>query len=529
MMNSNLEPAHLKCFAQLLRGDPLSDEVLATLPDEWQHVAYTTRSANGQGRTQAFQEALVGRPDAEAVMYAVFATDPDEHAEPSIASDLPDCPPLPDGIQLDPTLGAVAGKWVDEYVAHAMAVSPMTPAFFHVSAALWLGALVIARRLRLRMLHADIFPNLFVAWIAPTTVWAKSASLEFARAIARCGLKHLLLPQEQTPEALLSDLAGREPANHDSMSAEDLAEWQLERNFAAQRGLILDEMSGLLTGVGRDYNAGLIESFLRFYDCDPSYTRSTRSQGRVSVRNSYVSILGASTPAAMSTYLANKRLWSMGFWPRFAILSPVTDRPTWQLPRAATELSKVINPLMRLYNRLPASTWSNPSQPIDVLLDEGARNAWLAYDKAARHDLLTPDLDQQLWGSYGRLPTQVLKIAMILAAFDWNDDDTPTIGLEHLARSITIVEDWRESVHRVVAAATETGYSSLSKRILARLSRAPSKGLTLRDLCKSLKDKTPAEIQATVEQMIEFGELVNETQPPGSKGGRPAKLRVRIP
>lgn len=143
---------------------------------------------------------------------------------------------------------------------HARTVSPMTPDLFHQSAALVLASTAIARRLVLRMFYGDVFPNLFVLWLAVTTLWRKTTALDVARKIARAVFPHLLFAQETTSEALLSDMAGNEPANFGNMSMGDLELWQAERNFAAQRGLIADEMSGTLAGAGKDNNAGLADT-----------------------------------------------------------------------------------------------------------------------------------------------------------------------------------------------------------------------------------------------------------------------------
>ena len=142
------------------------------------------------------------------------------------------------------------------------------------------------------MSFGDIFPNLFVCWIAPTTLWHKTTGLNIARRIAHESFPWLLAPQDMTPEAFLSDLAGREPTNLATMSSEDQKLWQLERDFCAQRGLAMDEMSGLMASAGRDYNAGLLEAFMRFYDCEPLNERSTRGQGRVVVRDAYLTMTG---------------------------------------------------------------------------------------------------------------------------------------------------------------------------------------------------------------------------------------------
>src|SRR5207248_11701418 len=119
-------------------------------------------------------------------------------------------------------------------------------------------------------------------------------------------------------EAVVTDLARSETTHLDKRPDATRREWEAERKCAAQRGLVVDEISALLASAGRDYNGGLLEVVLRLYDCDPRFVRSTRNQGRVVVRHAYLTLLGASTPTAMAPHLNAAPLWDIGFWPRFA-------------------------------------------------------------------------------------------------------------------------------------------------------------------------------------------------------------------
>lgn len=449
--------------------------------------------------------------------------DEDDRFNPS---SLLDIPALPAEIQIDPSTWNGAGAWVDTYVNYARSISPMTPDLFHESAALFLAALVIARRLVLKMAFDDIYPNLYILWVAITTFFRKSTALNISRNISREVTPHLLAAQDTTPEAFLSDLAGKEPPFFEKLSPEEQEAWKLERDFAGQRGWILDELSGLLSSAGRDYNQGLTEALLRFYDNDPLYTRSTRGQGRVTVYDSYLSILGASTPAAMAMHLSAERLWNMGFWPRFAILTPDSERPAWREPVETARPAKITDDLKKLYNRLPRRTWPERPQPITVGFAHGVYAVWSKYNKALSYDLLTaPDVDARLHGAYGRLPTQALKIATILAAMDWKSGNAPVIEHPHMARAISIAETWRASAHRSIANAGDSETSRLQQRILAQVTKREPKGATIRDLYQNMKDKRISEIEACVFEMTRAGYL-EEKKPEMGNRGRPTSRYV---
>jgi len=323
-------------------------------------------------------------------------------------------PVLPNYVEFDPNLGLRTGIWIDQYIEYANAISPMTPKLFHESAALWLLSVAVARRVVLKMDFADVYPNLYILWVAPSTLYKKSTSLEIATGIALDVFPFLLAPNDTTPEAMISDMAGREPSLIDTMTEEEKILWEKERPFCAQRGWVQDEFSGLMATMNRDYNAGLLEAYLRFYDCKKSYTRSTKSQGRITIKNSYLSLLCASTPSALSFYFGNEKLWTNGFWPRFAILTPENETQIWIEPRNHNYPCELINQLSQIFDKLPSPKWPNSSEPLSVQLGRGVFDLWNRYNKAVSFDLLSPELDSRLYASYGRFPSHAKKISILL-------------------------------------------------------------------------------------------------------------------
>lgn len=450
---------------------------------------------------------------------------PGDEREPS-PQELSDCPPLPDNARLDPAIANGAGHWIDVYTDYADGISPMSPMAFHVSAALFLTSTAIARRLLLPMAHGDIYPNLFGVWVARTTLFRKSTSLRIADNIAWQVFPHLLSPQDTTPEAFLSDMAGREPSYFNALTDEDREEWQRGRDFAGQRGWILDEMSSLLASAGRDYNAGLTEALLRFYDCHPRFVRSTRGQGRVVIRNAYLSLLGASTPAALSPHLLSQQLWMNGWWPRFAIITPNVEQPQWRVPKERDQPPALLVGLQTLYDRLPTATWPNMPTPLTVTLGAGVHEAWQRYNKALSHDLLlnNVDLDYRLEGTYGRLPEQALKVATILAALDWPPHrNAPEIELPHFARAMVICENWRASTHRAIAMVTISEFDRLRGRILRQIARHLPEGATKRDIRNGMRDVSPGQLEETLLHMITLGDIKEASKDPHKRGPKTAR------
>jgi len=436
-------------------------------------------------------------------------------------------PDLPESARLEYDPTDDVGSIVNTYLIHALSIAPMTPVQFHESAALWLGSVAIARRLKAALPHGDVYPNLFIAWIAPSTLWHKTTALNILRKIVYRAFPFLLSAADTTIEALLSDWSGKEPENLTHLTEENQATWRASRDHSAQRGVVLDEMSGLLAGAGRDYNVGMIETFLRFFDCDERYTRSTRGQGLIFVRNAYMSFLGASTPVAMYPHMANERLWSNGFWPRFALLAPDVNHPEYEQSRETQDPSDIVDVLKALYARLPKATYPDVLEAKSIIIESEAMHAWQRYSKAVGYDLITDTLDHRLWAVYGRLPDQLIKVAIILASFDWamekRETNVPTIELGHISRAMNIVEGWRSSAHRMIEQVTMSDASRFLQRILRHVISAGTRGITLRELYKSMKDKQPYEIANALDQLVQAEEIESVDAGASKAGGRPTK------
>lgn len=441
-----------------------------------------------------------------------------------------DVPDLPHAARLTLDLERAAqevGTWLSDYMAYADAVSPMTPMIFHQSAGLWVAGLAIARRLRLNMPHSPVYPNLFILWVALTTLYAKSTGLDVAYRLARDAILYLLLANELTPEALMSELAGHEPSGLASLPEDDRNLWLAGRDFAAQRGILLDEAASLFASFRRDYNTGLAESFLRLYDCGTLYRRVTRGTGFAVVRNVYFSFIGATTPASLRRADV-AALWESGFWPRFALLTP-SEEPTWRRSEEREYPAGLADGLQRLAEvHLETPTYPDPPIAKDVILGEGVFQRWEVYDKAMRYDLLTSanKPDPRLWGVYGRLPTQALKVAMILAALDWSGNAVPVITLGHWARAQAIVEAWRASAHRLLEMLTEDGERGQENRIEELLREAGQAGATIRDLQRRTGQKRP-EVESILNALVKDN-IVEEVTYKPPRGRSTIRYRICV-
>lgn len=437
-------------------------------------------------------------------------------------------PPLPTAATAVYDHLASCAAWLDAYVAFANQAAPMSTTRFHEAAGLYAVSVAIARRIALRVGTDAIYPNLFFLFIAPSTLYLKSTSFKVLRRLFQAAdLTHLLLPQRMTPETLTQELGTTIPPTFSTWHVQLQERWVRERAFAAQRGWMLDEAARLLHSLKRDFNTGLTELILDLYECPDETSDQTISRGRTLVQQVYLSFFGATTPQGAAPHLANEELWHNGWWARFLLLTADT-LPDWAFfpPELAfpPELVHVLQRVATLFP-VPHATFVEQTTetgdqrrciqiygtqpPQSVILETGVYAAWERYTKAVRYDLLragvVPDV---LWSCYGRLGTQLIKVAMCLAVLD--TEHTPVVvELRHLARAQQLVEQWRAALHSLRTDGLTTYEAKTSDKIMALLADAGSTGLLARDIYRPLGLKA-ADARSMLEELTLAGQVVKQ-------------------
>ena len=196
-------------------------------------------------------------------MLDIFKVDP--NSEPPLMlsqqTDLNVVPELPESAKLteeQKQAGLQVGKWLDDYITWAGQAANETPLSFHLGAGLYLASIAIGRRLYVQTpWRQKVFPNLYVMIVAVSTYYRKSAGLSLANEVARLAIPHMIMPQPGSPENFMSMLGGILPPNFNDIPHADRQRLEKGNRYAAQRGLLRDELSGLFKSMGRDYMAGV--------------------------------------------------------------------------------------------------------------------------------------------------------------------------------------------------------------------------------------------------------------------------------
>ncbi|MEO1165165.1 MAG: DUF3987 domain-containing protein [Chloroflexota bacterium] len=389
-------------------------------------------------------------------------------------------------------------SWLRRYMDWAGTTGNQTPMIFHQAAGLWLLSTAIGRRLYGEApWGVKLYPNLYLMLIAGTTFYRKSTAYKLAEQVARQAIPHMLMPTPGSPERFQEALAGRLPSNFDKLTKPQQERLTKAQPFAAQRGLLKDEVAGLFGTINkRDYMTGMKDLLMELYDCPDYFDKDTQS-GLNIVENAALSILGVTTPAGLGSAVSQTD-WANGLLIRFALLTPEPDYKERKASKTyQTAPQSLLDDLQTLHERLPAPQQSEVGlkAPSAKRLKVDCWQDCQAYGDDLRK-LCAPgrdtELDDRLKGVYGRMHVQAFKLASLFAALDWLDtaDDVPTVTVDHWHAGQAIAEDWRKSAHRLLEQLDKSGEALYEKRhqdrLLTAIRNTAGTGIAMRDLYRKL-------------------------------------------
>ncbi len=519
---------------------PFHDDVHASAT--WNHTKAILRCHAGCGKSYLAKEVgeLLGMriadyfrnaPTLELVKDLPVVKMPDAPPAPIIVSKQLErrySPALTEDAQLSPEQiaeGEKGRKWLDEYVKWAKEGGPLSPEIFYEALGLWTLSIASTRRMKVVIGSENIFPNLYVFIVATTTVYRKSTALHLANeVIEKSHLEFLKMPERATPEAMFEYLAGKTPSNFGDMTDVDQQHWAMGRTFASQRAIMEDEASGLLSEMKKDYMSGLSELLLKGYDGQGTLRKLLKSQGQITIRDMCLSFLGATTPIEWGRRMTNEEKQN-GFVARFAIITP-ENAPIYMEAMDEVPLPyHVIQKLRHMFIKvlpweksligqdgnpraLPKDEPVAPPPITTVQLAPEALNQIRKYRKALSFSMLKSvggEVDEDKSGSYARLGTMMIKVAMLLAAIE---SEVPTIRIEprHAYAAQQICERWRESLHRLDVHVDASRRTNVDDKVLAFIKAGGELGVTARDIQRACNIETAAREQ-NIKLLIDSGAI----------------------
>ncbi len=154
-----------------------------------------------------------------------------------------------------------------------------------------------------------------------------------------------------------------------------------------------------------------------------------------------------------------------------------------------------------------------------VLFDARALETLNLYRRALGWDMqLSEAVDESKAASYARLGTMAFKVAMLLAAIEATERPV-RIAERHAYAAQMIIEQWRESLHRLdadIARAKNSG--SDEDKLTALLRQSGLKGVTMREIMKGCNLKPLQRANDALRVLSEEGLVEKYDYKPDGRG-----------
>lgn len=256
--------------------------------------------------------------------------------------------------------------------------------------------------------NKNIYPNLWVILLAPSSFFRKTTSLNIGRSILGLVDRKLILPSEFTPEALTHTFKDN-----------------------PQGTFIWNEFAGVLAHLERSYMLGSKEFLTDIFDCPPFYERKTKNE-TVLVENPCISIMAASTIEWLNSRIKEGDLRG-GFLNRFLYVPATAKSKIMAFPPEPDEsLGRVLAKMLTEIRHIQGQ--SDLSQVKDLYSE------WY---KKHESSLARQRNQEILSGFYTRLADYTLKFSLIYQA---SSEGSLVISSESMQQAIALTEHLKRNI-----------------------------------------------------------------------------------
>jgi len=296
--------------------------------------------------------------------------------------------------------------FVELYVKYASDIT-VAPVEFHRSNALFLLSCVVKRDLRMELRHGTIHCHIWNLILGKTSMQRKSTSIDIAVSILPDDINRA--PHEFSQEAFIASLAK-----------------------TPQCAYIRDEFGGFLSDIKKkNYMASINELFCWLFNCsDEPYSRLTKGEGEITVKDSYFTLLSGTTQSRFQNNVEEDDIES-GFLPRF--IFSMGDNLEWRtISKRKPEQTELKDKLKTILNRVYNEEFGAVEFTQDALVyyDDWLRKFEGRYEDEQYSSEMAP--------FFIRLGAYAIKISMLLwAQYEKRDNE---IGINILQKAIDIVE-----------------------------------------------------------------------------------------
>lgn len=260
--------------------------------------------------------------------------------------------------------------------------------------------------------NKNIYPNMWLILLAPSSFFRKTTSLGIGRSILSLVDRKLILPSEFTPEALTHML-----------------------KESPQGLLFVNEFAGLLAHFERSYMLGTKEFLTDIFDCPPYYDRKTKTE-TVLIENPCLSIMAASTIEWLNGRIKEGDMRG-GFLNRFIYIPALRKSRVMAFPpEPDNSLCQTLAQQLREIRELRGTA--------DL---SGVRDQYSEWYQRHEKSLYKQRNQEILSGFYARLADYTLKVAIIYEA---SSSGSLSISAESLQQAIALIEFLKRNIVMLV-------------------------------------------------------------------------------
>ncbi len=442
-------------------------------------------------------------PAADQELRDIVTWTADQEAQKT-ATDVPPIRPL-ELPRLDlPTLRTLV-PFFDDLLTAFMPTTD-APLEFLVAAGLMATVGAMGKRYLLRVGTDVLYPNLWLALIADSSLPRKTTAQGIAHRIQHLTHGQWILPRAGSPEGFIQALADREGAGVQ----------------------IIGEFGGWLRAMERNYLSGHKEVLTELYDSIPKFDQQ-RVRKKVSGATEKQPDSDIVTWPALSLFVASTRAWlnanltdadvQSGFLARFlfVLVTTTTQRPkllaTRRQPADPDALTRLVDTLSGV---APTAAGSATDGPPGQRLTIGPE-AQAVYEQWAQTYLRTVP---EAGPFYERLETTVLKLALVCAVLR---GERTVIGQAGMAAAVILGRYFVQTIGHALARDFAIGrFAGKKQRILGLLAAAPGQTLKRSELTWKTGWE-PKDLTAVLEALVDEGSVLEQEGGKGAMPGRKGK------
>ena len=371
-----------------------------------------------------------------------------------------------------------------------------TPDVFLLMGGLVALSTVLGNKVRMPFSNGFIYPNLWVAIIAPSALYRKSTAIGFAEYFVRTFNNDLLLPNIFTMESLLAILSDEQR----KVGATGLLSWK--------------EFASALKSFEKQFMIGTKETLQDLFDCPPYFKKKIQS-AEYELRDPTFTIFAAG-PASLIKSSSTTTDFTGGFYNRFLWVSATSNDLKNSIPIPP---QPTVEQLEKLWSYMPylkglemegTDNFGNKlKREFEIITLKDTYGKWA---RTFERSIIGHSSEETLAGFYTRLEIYCLKFAMIYHVALKNDVTTLDyeISEEALTYAINLTNFLRSKLHKTILeeiSVTQAGSAEDKERRVLNVLAKNGGTAKKRDIQHYGNFKYAEELNATLEVMVDEGKI----------------------